>query len=293
MKNTAITLPQIKSKILTIRGQQVMLDRDLAEFYGVKTKRLNEAVKRNIKRFPTTFRFQLTKREIHELVAICDRFKPLKHSTNPPYAFTEQGVAMLSAVLKSGRAIEVSIKIMDAFVLMRHLIKENSYLFEKLYQLEKKQLITDEKLEVLLTALESNKLKFKSGIFYDGQVFDAYVLLTKLVRQAKKSIILIDNYINLDTLLLLSKRKPKVSCTIYTNKLTSQLKLDLKKHNTQYPPINIKTFTKSHDRFLILDEKTTYLIGASLKDAGKKWFALVKLSIDVKEMIRRLEGENS
>ena len=235
MSSNLIPLPQIKSKILTIRGLQVMLDRDLAEFYGVKTKRLNEAVKRNIERFPMAFRFQLSKQELNELVAVCDRFKPLKHSTNPPYAFTEQGVAMLSAVLRSDRAVQVSIMIMEAFVSMRHLLKENSYLFEKLYQLEKKQLITDEKLEGLLTALESNKLKFRSGIFYDGQVFDAYVLLIKLIKQAKKSIVLIDNYVNQDTLLLLSKRKPKVNCTIYTNKLTDQLKLDIKKTQHSIP----------------------------------------------------------
>ena len=135
MTDALITLPQIKSKIVTIHNQPVMLDRDLAEFYGVRTKRLNEAVKRNIERFPAKFRFQLTMQELNELVAVCDRFKPLKHSTNPPYAFTEQGVAMLSAVLRSSRAVEVSIKIMEAFVSMRHFLKNNAYLFEKFYQL--------------------------------------------------------------------------------------------------------------------------------------------------------------
>ncbi len=313
MTDTLITLPQIKNKILTIRGQQVMLDRDLAEFYGVKTKRLNEAVKRNKERFPKDFCFQLTKEEYEflrsqtvtsnsKLNFLRSQFATSNIATSKttfkkdarggrrylPYVFSEPGVAMLASVLKTPITVKMSIQIIRAFTLMRHFLKDNAYLFEKLYQLEKRQLITDKKLEVLLTALESNKLKFKAGIFYDGQVFDAYVLLTKLIKQAKKSIILIDNYINSDTLILLTKRKENVTCTIYTEKITDKLKLALKKHNAQYSPVTIKTFTKSHDRFLILDNKTIYHIGASLKDAGKKWFAVTKLNIEVENMIKRL-----
>ena len=301
MTDALITLPQIKSKIVTIRNQPVMLDRDLAEFYGVKTKVLNQAVKRNIGRFPEDFCFQLTKEEYEflrsqtvtsnsSLFAIDVEKDGQGGRRYLPYAFTEPGVAMLASVLRTPQAVKMSIQIIRAFTLMRHFLKNNIYLFEKLYQLEKKQLVTDKKLETLLTALESNQLKFKSGIFYDGQVFDAYILLTKLIRQAKKSIILIDNYVNQDSLLLLSKRKPKVSCTIYTNRLTNQLKLDFRKHNLQYSPITIKTFTKSHDRFLILDQQIIYHIGASLKDAGKQWFAMVKLKVDVNEVIRRLKS---
>lgn len=279
----------IQTKIYTLRGLQVMLDRDLAELYGVEPKRLNEQVKRNLNRFPQHFRFQLTQIEKDELVAICDRFNTLKHSTALPYAFTEQGVSMLSAVLKSDLAVEVSIKIIDSFVNMRKFISQNALLFQKIDTMEQKLLQHDEKFNQLFNAIESKEIKPKEGIFYDNQIFDAYVFASDLIKSAKSSIILIDNYIDESVLLLLSKRADGCKAFIYTKTITSQLSLDLKKHNAQYPSIEIKEFASSHDRFLILDNNEIYHIGASLKDLGKKWFAFSKFEKGAIEMLGRLK----
>ena len=279
----------IQTKIYTLRGLQVMLDRDLAELYGVEPKRLNEQVKRNLNGFPQHFRFQLTQIEKDELVAICDRFNTLKHSTALPYAFTEQGVSMLSAVLKSDLAVEVSIKIIDSFVNMRKFISQNALLFQKIDTMEQKLLQHDEKFNQLFNAIESKEIKPKEGIFYDNQIFDAYVFASDLIKSAKSSIILIDNYIDESVLLLLSKRADGCKAFIYTKTITSQLSLDLKKHNAQYPSIEIKEFASSHDRFLILDNNEIYHIGASLKDLGKKWFAFSKFEKVAIEMLGRLK----
>ena len=281
---------EIQNRIFTIRGLQVMIDRDLSELYGVENKRLNEQVKRNSSRFPEKFRFQLTKNEKKELVANCDRFEALKHSTSLPYAFTEQGVSMLSAVLKSETAIKVSIQIMDAFVGMRKFIAGNAGIFQRLDNVEQKQLITDTKLDKVFAALETGDIKPKQGIFFDGQVFDAYVFIADLIKGAKTSIVLIDNYVDETVLTLLSKRAANCTATIYTKTITQKLKLDLKKHNGQYPPITIKTFNDAHDRFLLLDDKEIYHIGASLKDLGKKWFAFSKLDKGALDVLGRLGG---
>jgi len=281
---------EIRRKIFTIRGLQVMIDRDLSELYGVENKRLNEQVKRNSSRFPEKFRFQLTKNEKKELVANCDRFETLKHSPSLPYAFTEQGVSMLSAVLKSETAIKVSIQIMDAFVGMRKFIAGNAGIFQRLDNVEQKQLITDTKLDKVFAALEAGDLKPKQGIFFDGQVFDAYVFIADLIKSAKTSIVLIDNYVDETVLTLLSKRPANCTATIYTKTITKKLKLDLKKHNGQYPPITIKIFNDAHDRFLILDDSEIYHIGASLKDLGKKWFAFSKFDRGALAVLGRLEG---
>jgi hypothetical protein len=282
----------IQNKIYTIRGLQVMLDRDLAELYEVEPKRLNEQVKRNINRFPEHFRFQLTQVERDELVANCDRFQTLKHSTSLPYAFTEQGVSMLSAVLKSDTAIEISIKIIDSFVMMRRVISNNALLFQRLDRLENFQMEykieSDKKFEQLFSAIESKTTQPEKGIFYEGQVFDAYVFASDLIKSAKRSIVLIDNYVDESVLVLLSKRADGCRATIYTKTITSQLSLDLKKHNVQYLPIEIKEFSASHDRFLILDDEQIYHIGASLKDLGKKWFAFSKFEKGAIEMLGRL-----
>ena len=279
----------IKNKIYSIRGFQVMLDRDLAELYGVETKRLNEQVKRNIDRFPESFRFQLSESEKNELVAKCDRFNMLKHSTVNPYVFTEQGVAMLSAVLKSQTAIQTSIYIINAFVEMRKFFSHNALVFQRLDSLEQKQLKTDEKVDAILDAIESKEIKPKQGIFYDGQVYDAYVFVSDLIKSAKKSIVLIDNYCDDSVLTLLSKRDADVKASIYTKNITKQLQLDLKKHNTQYSKIELKKFVSAHDRFLIIDDKDIYHIGASLKDLGKKWFAFSKFEMDALNILTRLE----
>jgi hypothetical protein len=279
----AITIRQenLQSMIFTVRGAQVMIDRDLASIYQVENKRLNEQVKRNITRFPKEFRFQLTDVEKEELVANCDRFEPLKHASSNPYAFTEQGVAMLSAVLRSETAIQTSIHIINAFVAMRRLLAASGGLLQRMDTLEKRQITheikTDDRFEQVFDALESKNLNQTQGIFFDGQIFDAYVFVNDLLRQAKKSIVLIDNYVDDSVLQQLAKRKKGVSATILTRTIGKELAQDLKKHNAQYPPITIHQFADSHDRFLILDGENVYHLGASLKDLGRKWFAFSKM----------------
>ncbi|MCP5514988.1 MAG: ORF6N domain-containing protein [Spirochaetales bacterium] len=279
--------------IFTIRGIQVMIDRDLAELYQVENKRLNEQAKRNITRFPESFRFQLTDQEKNELVAICDRFESLKHSTANPYAFSEQGVSMLSAVLRSETAIKVSIQIINAFVDMRRFIQNNANIFTRLDSVERRQIAfeseTEKKFEKVFQALGAGEPP-KQGVFYDGQVYDAYAFVADLIRKAKSSLILIDNYVDDSVLTLLSKRKNGVSATIYTKAVSRQLALDIKKYNEQYSPIKLETLEKVHDRFLIIDEKEIYHIGASLKDLGKKWFAFSKFESGTVEMLKKLGG---
>lgn len=276
-KELTISQKEIESRIFVFRDSQVMLDRDLAEMYQVETKVLNQAVKRNIERFPQQFRFQLTDNEKMELVTNCDRFESLKHSSTNPYAFTEQGVAMLSAVLRSDVAVKVSIQIINAFVEMRKLIANHSGLLQRMDGIERKQLETDQKFEKVFKALESKDLIPTQGVFFDGQVFDAYELASKIIRSAKKNIVLIDNYIDESTLTHLSKKTKAVKVLLLTKTITKQLTLDVKKANEQYSHFELKAFTKSHDRFLIIDNTEVYHLGASLKDLGKKWFAFSKL----------------
>ncbi|MCH2545669.1 MAG: ORF6N domain-containing protein [Alphaproteobacteria bacterium] len=270
----------IENRIFSIRNIQVMLDRDLAEMYQVPVKRLNEQVKRNIDRFPASFRFQLTSEEKNELVANCDRFENIKHSSTQPFAFTEQGVAMLSAVLRSDIAVQVSIQIMNAFVQMRKSIISNAGIFQRLDKIEHQQIESNQKFEQLFKALEEKDTKPTQGVFFDNQVFDAYTLMADIVRTAKNSIVLIDNYIDDTVLTHLCKKETNVKVTLLTKTISKQLQLDVKKANTQYPKIEVKTFTKAHDRFLIIDKKEVYHLGASLKDLGKKWFAFSKMDKD-------------
>lgn len=289
---TASINDSIKNKIYTIRGMQVMLDRDLAELYGVETKVFNQAVKRNEDRFPSDFRFQLTAIEKNELVTNCDRLNSLKHSTVNPYVFTEQGVSMLSAVLKSTIAVDISVKIIRIFVQMRQFLSANNELFQKIEQIEKRQITyelkSDEKFEKIFRAIEDKSIKPKQGIFYDGQVYDAYVFVSDLIKSANDSIVLIDNYIDDTVFTLLSKRDTKVKATIYTKNITKQLELDIQKHNAKYPSIELKKFDSSHDRFLLIDNKEVYHIGASLKDLGKKWFAFSKFDMGALGILERL-----
>ena len=284
-----ISLKEIQNKIFTIRNLPVMLDHDLAEIYNVETKRISEQVKRNSERFPISYRFQLTQNETDKLVAKCDRLSNLKHSSVFPHVFTEQGVAMLSTVLKSETAIRVSIQIIDAFVEMRRLIYSNDLLMDRIEKIEFKQSESDLKFEELFQALASNQLKYDSGIFFEGQLFDAYLFASELVKSAKKSIILIDNYIDESVLNLLSKRDKQVEATIFTNNINKILKLDLQKHNAQYPEINIKLYPTAHDRFMIIDQCELYHIGASLKDLGKKWFAFSKMNKFIKPVLDKLD----
>ena len=267
----------IKNKIYTIREVQVMLDRDLAELYGVSTKRLNEQVRRNIERFPNDFMFTLTEKEFKNWRSQFATSKGDKMGLRrPPYAFTEQGVAALSGVLRSKKAIEVNIQIMRAFIAMRKILIENAHLFQQINLVKQKLLEHDSKFEQVFKAIEDKSIKPSKGIFFDGQIFKAYKFISDLVRNTKKSIILIDNYIDDSVLTLFSKKKEEVRITIYTKNISKQLRLDVEKFNAEYGNLEIKKFTKSHDRFLILDDKDVYHIGASLKDLGKKWVAFSK-----------------
>ncbi|MGJ1419529.1 ORF6N domain-containing protein [Sphingobacterium spiritivorum] len=292
MENKPTIVPkEISNLIYTIRGKQVMLDSDLATLYQVETKNLNKAVKRNIERFPEKFCFQLTDEE-------ADFLKFQIGTSNVgrggrrylPYVFGEQGIAMLSAVLRSDVAVKVSIEIMDAFVEMRRMLISNASLFHRLDKIEIRQLVTDQKIEEIFKALESDKLQSDKGVFYNGQVFDAYTFVSDIIRSAESSIILLDNYADDTVLTLLGKRKDNVTATIYTKTISNQLRLDLQRYNSQYPPIKIKTFSDAHDRFLIIDHTELYHIGASLKDLGKKWFAFSKMSAEASKMISLLNG---
>lgn len=284
-----ISTTEIKSMIYTIRGKQVMLDSDLASLYQVETKNLNKAVKRNIERFPASFCFQLSNEEFENL-----RFQFGTSNVGRggrrylPYVFTEQGIAMLSAVLRSDVAVRVSIEIIDAFVEMRRMLISNASLFHRLDSIELKQLDADKKFEELFKALESDKLHSEKGIFYNGQVFDAYSFVSDIIRSAESSLILLDNYVDDTVLTLLGKRKDTVSMKVYTKTISNELRLDIQRYNSQYPPIEIETFPDTHDRFLIIDNTELYHIGASLKDLGKKWFAFSRMDIEVGRMLQVL-----
>ena len=281
----------IQNKIYTVRAMQVMLDSDLADLYQVETKQLNRAVTRNLKRFPESFRFQLTKEEYDDILRYQNGTSSItRHGGRRymPYIFTEQGVSMLSAVLKSDTAIEVSIKIMEVFVMSRKLIGTQFPMFDRLERIEQRISHHDEKFKILFDALEDTSTVAHQGIFYDGQVFDAYVFIAKLIKSSKISIKLIDNYIDESVLILFSKNQ-NIQVTLYTSNISKQLKLDLKKYNTQYVPIEVKKLDVSHDRFLIIDDTVIYHIGASLKDLGKKWFAFSKMDEGSFGILERLK----
>ena len=254
-----------------------MLDRDLAKLYETETRTLKQAVKRNIDRFPKDFMFELSNSAIEELVSQSVIPSKSYFGGAKPFAFTEQGVSMLSAVLKTSVAVEISLKIMRTFVEMRKFITANAEVFQRLNNLEFKQIETDKKIDLIFNAIEEQGITPQKGVFFDGQVFDAYVLINKIIKSARKSITVIDNYIDETILLLLSKRKKGVVATIHTKKISRQLELDIEKFNRQYPAITVKELKNVHDRFLIIDDITVYHFGASLKDLGKKWFAFSKM----------------
>ena len=265
MENELVSL-QIENKIIVIRGVQVMIDRDLAELYGVETKVLNQAVKRNIERFPEHFMFQL-----HEEEFLILRSQTVTSKTENrggrqylPYVFTEQGCAMLSAVLRSDTAVQVSIKIMDAFVSMRHFLQ---------MQLAIHQKEADKRIDQLFTLMDKYNVKDEQGIFFQGQIFDAYAKFESFIAQATKEIILIDGYVDLSILQRLAKKNQGVNIIIYTNPKTKLTIQDVQHFNAQYPTLTLKYTTKIHDRFMIIDNTILYHIGASLKDLGKKCFA--------------------
>lgn len=303
------TTLRIESRILTLRGVHVLLDSHLAEMYQVETKTLNRAVQRNIHRFPAAFCFQLSAEEWADLrtrLAPSNSSEALRfqsgtlkspgrgrHRKYLPHVFTEQGVAMLSAVLHSHTAVDVSIRIMNAFVEMRKLLLQNASLFQRVENIETKQIKhiaeSNQKFDKIFTALESHgNHPPAQGIFFNGQIFDAYAFVASLIRKAKSSIILVDNYVDESVLLLLSKRHASTSATIFTRKISRQLALDLEKHNAQYPPIAIHTLEGFHDRFLIIDKQDLYHLGASMKDLGKQCFAFSKLDSLAPEILSRL-----
>ncbi len=286
---------QIETMIFSLRGTQVMLDSDLAVLYGIETRTLNQAVKRNLSRFPEDFMFRLTKTEFENLKSQFVTSSGNNEENNPdsgwggtrklPFAFTENGVAMLSGILRSPIAIEANIRIMRAFTSMRHFLATNALVFQRLEVIEHHQLElathiadTDHRLDEVFKRLDDGSVRPTQGIFYDGQIFDAYTFVSGLIRSAKSRIILFDNYVDDTVLTLLDKRADGVNAQIYTRSISRQLSLDLQRHNAQYHPIAIDAFPNAHDRFLCIDD-TVYHIGASLKDLGKKWFAFSRMEL--------------
>lgn len=296
------TEESIKSLIYVVRKQQVMVDSDLAALYQVETKVLNRAVKRNIGRFPEDFCFQLTKEEYDVLKCQIGTSKTADSENTDgrggrrtlPYAFTEQGISMLASVLHSEIAVNVSIGIMRAFVEMRRFIASNALLFERISNVELKQLEyqkqTDEKLEQIFEYISGHE-ESSQKVFFDGQIYDAFSLLVSLVEKAEKSIVLIDNYVDVGTLNILAKKKEGVNATIYTDSRTRLASRDVANFNSQYPILTVNYTGIFHDRFLIIDGAAAYHIGASLKDAGRKCFA-VSLIQDVgitRDILQRLK----
>lgn len=284
----------IKSLIYVVRGQQVMLDSDLAEMYQVETKVFNQAVKRNIERFPEDFCFRITREEYDTLRSQIVTSKEKGGRRYLPYVFTEQGIAMLSAVLRSDVAIQVSIRIMNTFVEMRRFMTSNSLVLNRINETEVKQLLyqkdTDEKFDKVFRYISEHE-EVTQKIFFEGQIYDAYSLLADLVSKAEKEIILIDNYVDIGTLNILAKKQEKVTVRIYTVKKTKLSAEDVGNFNKQYPVLEVHHTGEFHDRFLIVDGILAYHIGASLKDAGKKCFAINRLedSENIRDILNRLE----
>ena len=319
MENEISTL-QIEKKIFVIRGVQVMIDRDIAELYGVETRILNQAVKRNIERFPEEFMFQLNDEEFEKwksqivisnfgkdnwmsqfATSTSSRSQIVTLNTDqnkdvnlisqfvisswggirkPPFVFTEHGVTMLASVLKSETAVKASIQIVKAFVSMRHFVQSNSQIFAELKLIREHQLETDvhlkesdKRIDQLFTLMDKYNVNDTQGIFFQGQIFDAYAKFESFIQSAQKEIILIDNYVDLTVLQRLAKKKKGVNIIIYTDPKTKLTSQDIQIFNTQYPTITLNYTTKMHDRFMIIDNKVLYHIGASLKDLGKKCFA--------------------
>lgn len=295
--NSLDSLKEIEEKIFCIRGVQVMIDKDLAEIYKVETRRINQAVKRNIERFPERYMFQLTKEEQQYYYSLRSQFATLdtlksqivisKKGGNRylPFAFTEQGVSMLASVLKSETAVQTSIKIIDAFVAMRHFMQKNAKLFVEIDNIKQHLIQTDvhlnendRKIEHVLTLLEKNHEEDKQRLFFDGQIYDAFSFMVSLVQKADKEIILIDNYAGVGTLDVLSKKKENVDVQLFTSKKAKIAQSDIDKFNAQYPTITLNYTDTFHDRFLIIDSSTAYSIGSSVKDAGKRCFAVTQIN---------------
>ena len=291
---------KIKNLIYTIRGKQVMLDSDVAMLYHYPTKRINEVVRRNIERFPENFCFKLTEIEAENLRSQFATSSLEKENYGGrrylPYVFTEQGIAMLSGLLKNDIAIQVSINIMNAFVEMRRFIATNGQVFERLTSieyrvLEQNKMLTEheKKFEKVFDELQKNeKIEFKQSIFFDGQIYDAYSLIIDIIKKAKQKILIIDNYIDDSILKMISKKNKDIEVVILTSQNSNLNKLDINKFNKQYPTLKVATTNKFHDRFIVIDNKELYHVGASLKDLGKKCFAISR--IEDEEYIKKISN---
>lgn len=280
---------EIRKLIVYLRGTQVILDRDLARLYQVEVAQMNRQVKRNIERFPEDFMFRITKDEYDGLKCHFGISNLRGGDRSLPYVFTEQGVSMLAGLLRSQIAINANIAIIRAFTAMRRFITYNATYCSRFERLESRQLESELKINELFKILNEKNTYVKQGVFFDGQIYDAYSFIAELIRSADRRIILIDNYIDDTVLTLLDKRKDNIEATIYTSRNISKgTILDIQKHDAQYGNINIHMFDKSHDRFLIIDDNV-YLIGAPIKDLGKKWFGFTLMeSISAEEIIKRL-----
>jgi len=291
MNKEIIPIDNIQNRITTIRGVQVMLDRDLASLYETETRTLKQAVKRNIERFPDDFMFELTDEDVNELVSQSVIPSKSYFGGATPLAFTEQGVSMLASVVKTPIAVDISLQLIRAFVEMRKFISTNAGLFQRLDKVEQKLIQSDENFNKIFNALEDKSIKPKQDVFFNGQIFDAYTFVSDLIRSAKQSIILIDNYIDDTVLTHFTKREKSVSLTMITKNISKQFNLDVKKYKEQYPNVELKEFKDTHDRFLIIDEKDVYHFGASLKDLGKKWFVFSKMDISSVKVLDKLKEE--
>ena len=279
------TNDEIKSLIYTIRGKQVMLDSDVAKLFCYKTKDLNRNVRNNIERFPEYYCFQLTEEEYKSLR--CKNFTLNKngrgqHRKYLPYVFTEYGITMLAGLLKSEIAVKVSINIVNAFIEMRKFISTNAQVFERLTNVEYKLLEHDKKFDEIFDSLQKEE-NFKQKVFFQGQIYDAYSLIIDIIKRAKNKIVIIDNYIDDSILKMLSKKNKNVEVVIFTSNKSNISSLDIEKFNQEYPILEISKTNKFHDRFILIDNKELYHCGASIKDLGKKCFAINR--IEDKEII--------
>ena len=287
MQELIINENNIKDKIYTIRNLQVMLDKDLAELYGVETKHINQAVRNNQDKFQDDFYFELSDYEFEDLRSKNLTANFSKTRINPK-VFTEQGIYMLATILKSKIASQVTVYIIKTFANIRKIISQNISMFERFERVEQRLSIHDKNFDKLFEALEDKSIKAKQGIFYDGEIFDAYVFVNDLLKTALSEIILIDNYID-ETVFTLFSKYPNIKIKIFTQNISKQLKLDFEKYQKQYQNIELKEFKNSYDRFLIIDKKEIYHLGASLKDLGKKWFVFSKFEIENLKILEKLD----
>lgn len=286
----------IKSLIYCIRGKQVMLDSDVAMLYHYDTKNINKAMKRNIGRFPEDFCFQITENELENLRSqfmtlnskeemwfqsgTTLQKENIKYRSEKylPYVYTEQGIAMLAGILRNEIAVNVSINIMRAFVEMRKFISTNGQVFERLTKVEYKLLEHDKKFDDVFNELQKDKKsEFKQKIFFEGQIYDSYSLIIDIIKRAKEKIVIIDNYVDDSILEMLTKKNKNTKVVILTSDKSNISKLDIQKFNKEYPVLEIAKTNKFHDRFIVIDNKEIYHVGASLKDLGKKCFAISKM----------------